>query len=351
MGQSVTELYGARTEGLGLDQLQQVIENLAKREAESRKRAPNELLRVVKNGEVVWMTAEEADELLKPSGEDEDRTRALVERALKGETKVLVLELRTMIAIAVSMLDEYKRQGSLVVNEADRIRPLLIQSERRVNTTYRELREIEGRVEDYRKSNPIFGEFENKMGLLLNLQRTGKNEEAAKVAAELARMRGKYLQFSRGMVSDMNVIYGHRYDLQKIKGSVLSHQRYVAVQREGALQEQIQEDRDKLKMLCKGRPVEEARQGEFGSSVVECERQLRNKKSELKAVSKGVKVIEILQKDVESVISQIAQHIIREKPEADKREKPEKAEPADKPQPETTPQKSVRRMATANRRR
>ena len=154
MGQSVTELYGARTEGLGLDQLQQVIENLAKREAESRKRAPNELLRVVKNGEVVWMTAEEADELLKPSGEDEDRTRALVERALKGETKVLVLELRTMIAIAVSMLDEYKRQGSLVVNEADRIRPLLIQSERRVNTTYRELREIEGRVEDIARATP-----------------------------------------------------------------------------------------------------------------------------------------------------------------------------------------------------
>ncbi len=352
MGQPVTDLYGSRTEGLGLDQLQQVIENLAKREAETRKRSPNELIRIVKDGEVIWMTSEEADSLLEPSeGEEDSRTRAQVERALKGESKVLVLELKTLVAIALNMMDQYQNQGSLEINEANRIRPLLIQCERRTNTTYRELREIETRVEQFRKSNPIFQQFENKMGMLLNLQRTGRNEEASKVAAELARMRGKYLQFSRGMSSDMNVIYGHRYDLQKIKKTILSHQRYVAAQREGTLQEQIQEDRDKLNMLCRGASLEEARKGQFGQEVDECDRELRVKEGELKAVSKGLRVIEIQQKEVESVISQIAQQVVREEPETEKQEKSAKQETPTQQEPDTRPQKAVRRMAISDRRR
>jgi len=55
--------------------------------------------------------------------------------------------------------------------------------------------------------------IEEKMGRLLNLQRTGRSEEATLLAKELVSIRPKYLRLSRGLASENNVVYGHRLDL------------------------------------------------------------------------------------------------------------------------------------------
>ena len=155
-GRSLTNLLSGRSEDLGFEQIQGLIENLVQQEAARRKTSPNELIRVVRDGEVIWMTAEEADEMLTPSsGSDSERVRSSVERALKGETKILHIELKAMVALALGMLDGYAEQKSIEPGEVNRIRPVLVQLGRRVNSTVAQLREVEKRIEAHRKSNPI----------------------------------------------------------------------------------------------------------------------------------------------------------------------------------------------------
>ncbi|HPA48141.1 MAG TPA: hypothetical protein PK395_20425 [bacterium] len=353
-GQSFSKIPDAGTDDLGFEQLQRLIENLVQQEAARKKTSPNDLIRVVRGNEVVWMTAEEADTLLASDTESEDdRLRNSVERALKGETRILHVELRAMIALGMEMLDRYAKEGAVDPNEVKRIRPIFIQLERRINTTVGRLKEIERRIQDYRRSNPIFDEFEGKMGRLLNLQRTGKGEEAAYLAQELVTLRKRYLFLSRGLASDTNVVYGHRLDLQKNKKTILSNQKYLAAQRAGMLEGLLEKGRARLGVLCRGLPVEEAIKGERKEEIVTCMDDLKARQSELKAVSKGLQVIEIQEKEVESVISHVIQNVVQEEPA-----EPDDVERTAEPQQgnsesgqEDKPKAASRRMATVDRRR
>ena len=352
-GHSLADLAGAKIDDLGFEQIQGLIENLVQREAARRKTSPNELIRVVRDGEIVWMTAEEADQMLTSTEEGgEDRLRTSVERALKGETRILHVELKAMLAVALGMLDRYVEEKSVDPNEAKRIRPVLVQLGRRIATTVNQLKEVETRIQAYRNSHPIFDEFEGKMGQLLNLQRMGRNDEATQLAQQLGSLRMKYVRLSRGLISDNNIVYGHRLDLQKNKKSILSNQRYLAVQREGTLKETVEERQKRLGLLCRGKSLEEALQGESAAEVKACSDELHSAEGELKAVSKGLKVIEVQEKEVESVISQIVQNVMKEEtpPQEEKPAKPKEPEPTEAVE-EEKPKTRVHRMVITERRK
>ena len=356
-GRAISEVLGSRIpDNVNFEQLQVLIEHMVQQEAAKRKTSPNELIRIVRDGQVLWMTAEEADQLLNDAdSESGDNMRASVERALKGETKVLHLELRSMVAVAIGMLDRYAEQKSVDINEIQRIRPSLIQLERRINSTVGKLREVETRINAQRRENPVFDEFEGKMGQLLNLQRSGKKEDATLLAKELVSLRKKYIMLSRGLASDTNAVYDHRLELQKNKKSILSNQRYMTAQRQGVLMEEVKDGRKKLDSLCGGRSLDDAIKSERGDEVQECSESLQAAEGELKAVSKGLKVIEMQQKEVESVITQIIQHVIQEeKPDAPQ-EKTGEPSPELQPEPAAVKEEKstapIHRMATAGRRR
>ena len=356
-GYPLLKLLGPKGDDPGFEQLQKVIDHLVQQEATRRKTSPNDLIRVVQDGQVVWMTAEEAEQLLAPVEDgEENRLRSHVESALKGETGILTLELKVMVAMGMATLDRYEEQKSIEANEVKRVRPRFIQLGRRVNATAAELREIEERIQEHRRENPIFDEFEGKMGQLLNLQRAGRSEEAAQIARQVAALRGKYLVLSRGLAANMNMIYDHRLDLQKTKKGILSTQRYVSAQREGTLKEQIEEHEKRLNYLCRGRSLEEALHGEKGNEISESALTLQTAESELRAVSTGLKVIELQEKEVEAVISHIAEHVLKEEKPPSKAEKPptpDEPTPSERPSP---PQKEgskprARRMAIMSQRR
>jgi len=349
-GRSIAKIPETGTDDLGFEQLQRLIENLVQQEAARKKTSPNDLIRVVRGNEVVWMTADEADALLASDTESEDdRLRNSVERALKGETRILHIELRAMIALGMEMLDRYAKEGSVDQNEVNRIRPIFIQLERRINTTVNRLKEIEERIQNYRRINPILDEFESKIGHLLNLQRVGKNEEAADLAKELGALRKRYLFLSRGLASDTNVVYGHRLDLQKNKKTILSNQKYLAAQRAGRLTKLLEKGRTRLEILCNGFPVEEAIKGERKDEINTCMEDMKARQGELRAISKGLQVIEFQEKEVESVISHIIQNVVREESKLEESEKSPESQPGtSEPAQED---KRLRRMATVERRR
>jgi len=357
---SFDEIFGSSPEDVSIEKLESFLEEVVSDSFKDSAASPDELVRVVGQNGIQWMTAEEAEAYARSSSENQDETlKQNLHHAMRSDSRVLAQELRIVFLLANSTLNKYRDQKLIPIGEVQRTEPLLTRLSRQVSFELGALREVEDRMKEVRQKHPVLAEFEKKMGLLLKFQKNGDSNKAIVVAKELAAIKNTYVRISRGLTSDTNESTSHRIDLQRQKKSIISCHKYLAAQREGVLQTEIQDLRESVKslkaVLAKSADHEKER---YEVTLNHSETQLDKNETELNVVQKERTILEIKEKETEALITkmettvQSGSLVAKEKPVQEKPAAPPESTPPE-PEPEVVEEKSkasIRRMHTATRR-
>ncbi len=290
---------------------------------------PNELVRFVHQGTVHWITQEEAHTYLQLADEEDKRQNAIkkeIKRSLRGETQALADELSVLLAIAASSLSRYKREKAIPSEEIRRIEPALQRRFTEVESSLDCLREVERLIEQKRKKEPIFEEYESQLGQMLNLQRYGKSKEAAVLARDLVEKKRRYLIRSRALEPDIYTTYFYRLELQKIKKRILSTQKYLSAQRENNLEEEIEHLKGELvslqaeketheDLMTRGVVLSRVEKEEYQGNlrrIDQTQRLLEDDTAEMESLEKESRILVTQIKNVDEVISFISDEILNE---------------------------------------
>ncbi|MBI1389870.1 MAG: hypothetical protein GC154_15630 [bacterium] len=345
---SFEDLFGSSPENVSVDRLQTLLDDIVDKYAQQNRKSPRELVRVVDNGMVRWMTSEEAESYLGEAEENQSQNlKRSIQLALRGDSDILSMELNVLLTLARGTLDKYRDSGLIPIGEINRTEPQLVRVARSLTYSLGELRDVEARMADTRKKNPVMDEFESKMGALLDMQRQGKTQDALPLARELANLKPKYVRISKCLQGDSNKGHHVRLDLQHHKKTILSWHRYLAAQREGVLQEESQDLRkkiDNLKALI-DRSLKE-KTTVYEQQLGQRNAQFNENQSELNAIQREIAYLNMKEKETTSVIDQMEVQlgVKSEQPAQDAPPKPRE----DAPQPEseeTVEEKKRLRMA------
>ncbi len=354
---SFEDLFGSSPENVSVEQLESLLDEVVSKSMESGGASPRELVRVVDNGVVRWMTASEAEEHVKDLQDNEEpNLKRSIQFALRGDSRILAMEMQVLLTISNSTLNNYRNNNLIPIEEITRTEPQLTRISRSMLYSLSSLREIEGRIEETRKKNPVMDDFEAKMAELLEFQRSGRSQDALPLAQELAGMKPRYVRISKALQHDANEGYQVRLELQSKKKSILSFQRYLAVQREGVLQEESQDLRkkiDNLKVLLE-RTVKE-KVDAYKSQLGQREGQLEANQNELEAVQREISYLTEKEKETEGVISGMQEKLGIQPTKQELEEKaPQPAAAEPEPAPEDSPEEEKKkriRMAIMDQRR
>lgn len=309
---------------VSLDRLYEVLDQLITSEAQKQNTSPNELIRVVHNGKVTWVTAQQAGLYLRSDSadEEEEQLRDNVERALKGHAKLLHQELWVLLAIAQGTFKDLRNQGLFESQEARKIEPSLRRREDEIRDTFTQLYEVEGRIAAARERQPLLAEYEARMGQLLNLQQVGKLDEARTLAIQLAAGKKRYVLLSRVLEPDVNTAYFYRLNSQKTKKKILTVQQTMCLKKEGSLGLHIEELQSHMETV-KGQMAHaeatmagDATQAEIISKaqdkLLKTDQEMQQVHGELHAVKAEARVLRKQAKETDMVIEHIATDILKD---------------------------------------
>ncbi|RJP18284.1 MAG: hypothetical protein C4527_29235 [Candidatus Omnitrophota bacterium] len=350
---SFDEIFGATPDDISMEKLNLFLEEVIENMFQQSNRAPYELVRVVERGRIRWITAEDAAAIIGDKEDAENKTlKQSIQNALRGDSVILDREIRVLFLLANGSLKQYREHNLIPLPEIKRTEPQLIRIGRQIHYQLNELRGIEQRILEVRRKNPILDQFEQKMGMLLNLQKEGRMDEATPLAIELASLKKKYILISRVLSTEINQSYRCRMEIQYLKKSVLSWQRYLFAQREGVLQNQLQTLRKSVENIKFLLTKESGSQKEkYQSELNEKEDHVQKNEMELASVQKEQAILEKQEKETDCIINHIRETLegpeetsaAEKKPEAkaDVKEEPAETKESSRPQP--------RRMITIER--
>ncbi len=295
-------------------------------EAKKKGIDPNQLVRFVHNGKIHWITQDEASTYLQLANTEDKKENAVkkeIKRAMRGETQSLSDELNVLLAISASTLNRYKRDDSIAEEEVRRIEPTLQKRFQEVEQNVGNLRDVEGIVSQKRKKEPIFDEYEQKLGEMMNLQRMGKTAEAAQLAQELAAKKRQYVIMSRAIEPDVYTTYHYRMELQKCKKRVLSIQKYLAAQRENSLESEIEDLKSDLRVLEKekddqegllerGVSIDHEKYQRNIEQIEETQEKIADDQIQLESLAKESKILVSQIQNVDDVISYISEEVLKD---------------------------------------
>ena len=209
----------------------------------------DELVKVYFEGRIVWLTADEVEDILKEHDDEDKRDSTLknnVEKALYGSSRALADEMHVLLYLAIQTLSQRVKEGAVSDKEAESF----------TNTLRRRFEDIENNIEDLidaeeeltarKQSEPIFARYEKKMAEMLRHKKEGRLTEAVSLAKQLEREKKRYLLLSRALEPLTYVIHHHRLDLQKDKNRILFVQHHLCEMREALLHQALQEFRESL---------------------------------------------------------------------------------------------------------
>jgi len=317
---------GEDQDNLSLEKFEDFWDRARPVEAKKKGLDPNQLVRFVHNGKVHWITQDEANTYLQLANSEDKRENAVkreIKRALRGETQALADEISVLLAISSSSLNRYKREESIPEEEIRRIEPTLQRRFQETEQNVACLRDIEGIVANKRKREPIFDEYEKKLGEMMNLQRMGKTAEAAQLAQELAAKKRQYVILSRAIEPDVFTSYHYRMELQKCKKRVLTIQKYLAAQRENSLENEIEDLKSSLRelekekndqegLLARGVSIDQERYERNLEQIEETQQKIAGDEQELESLAKESKILVSQIQNVDDVISYISEEVLKD---------------------------------------
>ncbi len=350
---SFDDIFGSAPEEITPEKFNQFLEGVIENSIQKINHSPNELVRIVDNGQINWVTAAEAEEILQDKQQtDNESLREKLQNALRGDSNFLEKEIRILFMLAYGSMQKYQQNNLIPRAEIQRAEPQFLRLGRQISFQLSELRDVETRITEVRHKNPIIDQFEQKMGRLLTHQKAGEHNKATELAVELTSMKKKYLFLSRGLLSETNTAYRIRREIQQLKISVLSWQRYLFSQREGVLETEIQNQRksaENLKFLL-SKETDDKKEV-YHQELKESEEIIQKKTQELMAVQKGQAVLIVQENETESIVHEMDQTL--QGSEQEEKKEPEKEKPVlkeDKTEEmDVSEEKSKKRMVTIQR--
>ena len=316
---SFEDIFGADGQDLSVEKLENLLDRLIEDEAQKSDADPNELIRVVHEGEVIWVTAEQAGDFLKESSTDgeEANLRRNVERSLKGNRQILQQELLLLLALATSTFERNRKANLVGKQEAERVGPALKRREGEIHSTFRDMAAVERKIELYRKQQPILVEYEQRMGELLNAQQAGDLDTAREIAGKLVTDKRQYVLLSRALQPDVSEAYYHRLQSQKIKKKILGTQKEMVVGRGQSLQLEITDLHNRFKKIKSDATAQAADQSsgpvnldEAREKLAQTREAIEERVKEFEIVKKEAHIISKQEAETDAVISHIAENVL-----------------------------------------
>lgn len=298
------------TPKLSYEQLVHTLLAVQTQQVQQRNLPATQLIRVVNDGTVQWMTAGEAQAILSRHDGASEALERSIQDALSGDRETLTIELRLMIASTFVQIQEYRESNKVEQTELKRVEPQLVRIGRYVNGKLQNLDEIETKITQTREANPIFNEFETLMGKMLISQREGRLDEAQNLAQKLAGLKQRYVILGRGLNYVTNQAYGLRNDLQRSKRNIISTQRYLSAQRRIKIASEINQLKTELASLVQG-DIKAALIGPNGQKIKEIRTKLLDVKEEASTLKTASEFYARQQKETEAVLDHIANHVLK----------------------------------------
>ncbi|MEW6236155.1 MAG: hypothetical protein AB1656_12280 [Candidatus Omnitrophota bacterium] len=305
------DILGSSTDNFSMEKLSSFLESVVENTFRQRDCNAAELIRVVQNGRIYWMTAAQADALLREKEETADSLKNSVQQSLRGDFRVIAQELKILFLLAQHTLNMYLKQHLIPAGEVQWATPHVTRLGRQIVFYMDKLWQVEEKMKKTRMENPVLREFETKMSEFLECQKTGDRENAMLLAKDLAVKKAQYVRISRGLASDVTESSHLRIDLQRQKKSILSFQKYLLAQRQGVLQSQVQDMRktvENLKTLL-ARSEEESKKERCRKNLEERNAVLQRQEKELSALDKESAVLDKKEKETDQLISTMEAHL------------------------------------------
>lgn len=322
-GVSFDQIFGSDGESTSFERVEAFLDKVVAVASEQAQQDPNQLVRVVSNGKVTWMTQEQAVDFLKIN--DTQQMKKDIERALRGELKVIRQELEILIAIAMYTLDHYKTNEILDEKEIQALEPSINRRRRELNDGVSETASSETLLAEKRKRAPVLHEYETNMADFLSSKARGDMQRAAELAKWLEMNKKKYVLLSRSIEPDVRTIYYHRLNLQKTKKRIINTQNELCTSRQDALKVELQTIQSQLNEVHQATVSSESdgmesavgdlRELSRTDSTIdmgEAHKMLAEKTNELTALENESKVLEKQSNEVQSVINVIAEDVLKE---------------------------------------
>lgn len=284
-----------KDEDIDLDRLSEKLDQLIELDCEKRDASPNDLIRIVHNGEVMWLSHEQAEVFLNGPSSPDSEKRLLqmnVRRALKGNTRVLRQEMQTLIAMGLSSLQNYIENDEVDPQQAQRVEQQLRRKWQDVSQLIVGITSSEDNMRDLRKKNPQLDAFESLLGEFVNARAKGDKTKSEKLQNELVKLQRTYLIMARVLEPDTKVLQQNRLDLQQSKKFILSIQKEMAASKRDVLKMEVKRLTKHLRVLKK-----ELMEGEGPTDELQLTAHLEAKGID---ISEGINV-----DDIESRISTV----------------------------------------------
>lgn len=315
-GVSFSELFGSEDGEISMARVEAFLDQVVEFASETAKISPNELVRVVHGGKVMWMTQQQAADFLEESSSRQE-VRRDVERALKGELKYIRRELEVLLAVAMYTFKKCTEAQLISQESIERIEPGLRRRSNEISEVISQTSESEMVVENKRKRNPQLGEYEKLMGEFLNEKSKGNMQRATELAKELNLKKKTYVLLTRSIEPDVRTIYYHRLNLQKTKKRILGTQNELCSSRQESLKVELTElqmnmKKVQMKMQHAADEGHDTALGAMRKEQLYTEEKLKTKNTELSALAEESSIIEKQEQDVDAVISTISESVLQE---------------------------------------
>ncbi|MEW6236156.1 MAG: hypothetical protein AB1656_12285 [Candidatus Omnitrophota bacterium] len=280
---------------------------------------PNHLVKVVHGGKVTWMTQKQASEFLETSHTPE--LQRDVQRALKGELKIIRQELEILLAIANYTLQQFKQKELVPKNEIERLEPSLFRRQKEISEGVAQSTECEAIMAEKRRKSPLLDYYEQMMGEFMNAKDNGNITRAAELAKLLASNKRQYLRIARAIEPDVQTMYYHRLNLQKTKKRIISSQNEICSTRKDALQLELEQLRENIHSVRQSLESAEEEGLDAAAAQIDklrfydadkAEEEIMEKSGELEALTKETSILERQENEVDVVIQHISENILKE---------------------------------------
>jgi hypothetical protein len=293
---SLRDLFDDQNKKLSSERLEGFLENIVDLSLEGHDARPELLVKFIYDGELIILTQEQADRLLKdPSyqGGYLNELRHAVERALKGDVACIRQELIVLVMMARMTLEQFKKESNIDKLEVLRQYPILERTEKEVDKILSDIEDMSRRIEKARSLHPIISEYESKVGQMVNKQMDADLSTARQIAWELQMKKKHYLFCCRSMESDIKGIQFRRLDLQKIKRRLISIHNYLLAQKVNELNIEVDTLKKKIKeQIASGQSIES-----ISNTISSSDPNQEN----LKELEAMIKVLEEREQQVQSI--------------------------------------------------
>ena len=318
-GVSFKDLMGGDDGAFSMDNVEVFLDKVMSAISSRVQINPNQLVRVMHKGKVVWMTQEQAVNYM-----DQGESGSLasdVQAALKADLKIIRQELEILLALATYTVRKYKDQEAIQPEEIARIEPSLVRRQHEISEGVNQTAQSEALLQEKRRRNPMLDEYEEMMGQFLNEKAKGNMDEALRLARILAEKKKKYILLSRAIEPDIRTIQYHRLNLQKTKKRILSTQNDICSTRIDALQSELNDLQSSINQVKSNTADAEERGMDSASAEISklrlydvegAQKEIEQKATELSSLEKESSILERQEQEVDAVISHIAENILGE---------------------------------------